>query len=335
MSTRFALTYFLVLSALPAFAAEFEINENDQEIRIGTSTLEAVVHKKGYVTGIAGGSFLDKKTGFRDAGYGLDIVDWIMEPGSDEAYRDKLPGDLPYVFGNRIHGGRAKRSIEGPQICTKAKELKPSVIRGTNFVAVKMDYQYQLAAPGKNSGSKWEQTIVFPAGKRYFISCDKITSVNSSDAMFLRLDMPGHIKHKGADTFSEVWLSYIGRIPARQFSSDFAPDQKLNYIRGVQMMPKRFIRAYRLRDPKSGADGPWLAGMTLEPSVVYEAWCHERGYVCMIEEFGGRAIKPGESFSAAFLVGYFDSFTEMEEVYDKYAGNTALEVAESGWKLIK
>src|SRR6266850_3451912 len=163
MSTRFALTYFLVLSALPAFAAEFEINENDQEIRIGTSTLEAVVYKKGYVTGIAGGSFLDKKTGFRDAGYGLDIVDWIMEPGSDEAYRDKLPGDLPYVFGNRIHGGRAKRSIEGPQICTKAKELKPSVIRGTNFVAVKMDYQYRLAAPGKNSGSKWEQTIVFPA----------------------------------------------------------------------------------------------------------------------------------------------------------------------------
>src|SRR5882762_1733712 len=136
MSTRFALTYFLVLSALPAFAAEFEINENDQEIRIGTSTLEAVVHKKGYVTGIAGGSFLDKKTGFRDAGYGLDIVDWIMEPGSDESYRDQLKGDLEYLFNNSYHGKTAKRSIEGPQICTKAKELSPRVVQGKDFVAV-------------------------------------------------------------------------------------------------------------------------------------------------------------------------------------------------------
>ena len=98
-------------------------------------------------------------------------------------------------------------------------------------------------------------------------------------------------------------------------------------------MPKRFIRAYHLRDPKTGADGPWLAGMTLESSVVYEAWCHERGYVCMIEEFGGRPIKAGETFSAAFVVGFFDSLAEMEEVYDNYAGKTALEVTDSGWKL--
>ena len=27
--------------------------------------------------------------------------------------------------------------------------------------------------------------------------------------MFLRLDMPGHIKHKDADTFSEIYLSYL------------------------------------------------------------------------------------------------------------------------------
>jgi hypothetical protein len=335
MSTRSTLTCLLVLSAFTGLAAEFEVTENDQEIRITSGTLEAAVHKKGYVTGIAAGSFLDKKSGFRDPGYGLDIVDWIMEPGSDAAYRDQLPGDLPYVFGNRIHGARAKRSIEGPQICTKANELNPTLVRGTNFLAVKMDYLYRLAAPGKKTGSKWEQTIVFPAGKRYFVSCDKITTVNSSDAMFLRLDMPGHIKHKGADTFTEVWLSYVGRIPAKEFSREFAPDQKFNYTRGVNMLPKRFIRAYRLRDPKTGADGPWLAGMTLEPSVVSEAWCHERGYVCMIEEFGGRPIKAGESFSAAFVVGYFDSFAEMEQVYDQYAGNTGLEVNQSGWKLVK
>ena len=100
-------------------------------------------------------------------------------------------------------------------------------------------------------------------------------------------------------------------------------------------MPKRFIRAYHLRDPKTGADGPWLAGMTLDPSVVYEGWCHQRGYVCMIEEFGGRPIKPGESFSAAFIVGFFDSIAEMEKVYDRYSGFTGLELSDGKWKLIK
>ena len=75
--------------------------------------------------------------------------------------------------------------------------------------------------------------------------------------------------------------------------------------------------------------------MTLDPSVVYEAWCHQRGYVCMIEEFGGRPIKAGESFSAAFIVGFFDSIEEMEKVYDQYAGHTGLEVSEKGWKLTR
>jgi len=69
-----------------------------------------------------------------------------------------------------------------------------------------------------------------------------------------------------------------------------------------------------MRDPKNGRPGPWLAGMTLDPSVVSEAWCHQRGYVCLIEEFGGRPVKAGESFSAAFIVGYFDSIEEMESV---------------------
>jgi hypothetical protein len=196
---------------------EIAVTESSQVITIATSDLEAVVRKQGYVSGVAGGSFLDKKTGFRDAGFGLDIVDWIMEPGSDEAYRDQLPGDLPYHFNNLYHGKRAKRSIEGPQICTKAKTVSPEIVKGKDFVAVKMGFQYYLAAPGKKTGSQWEQTIVFPAGKRYFISSDKITSVNASDAMFLRVDMPGHIKHNRGDTFSEVYLSYNDPAVSRRF----------------------------------------------------------------------------------------------------------------------
>src|SRR3954462_8768848 len=207
----------VLAAAPPEPQTGFEVREDDRRIHLIGTALEAAVAKKGYVTGVEAQSFLDRKTGFRDLGFGLDIVDWIMEPGSDLAYRDRLPGDLAYVFNNRYHGKRPKRTIEGPQICTQARELAPRVIRGKDFVAIEQDFTYKLAAPGKRTGSRWEQTIVFPAGKRYFVSCDRIVAVNSSDAMFLRVDMPGHIKHKDGDSFSEVYLSYHGRIPAAEF----------------------------------------------------------------------------------------------------------------------
>ncbi len=318
-----------------AASVERAVTENETEIRIQTPQLAAVVRKKGYVSGVAAGSFVDNKTGFRDAGFGLDIVDWIMEPGSDKAYRDKLDKELIYRYDNPYHGKRAKRSIEGPQICTKARELKPVVIRGKDFIAVKQTFRYRTAAPGKKTGSLWTQILVFPAGKRYFLSMDRIDAVNDSDAMFLRIDMPGHIKHKKGDTFSEIYLSYHGRIQPGEFLKDFPPDGKFNYRRDRNKLPQRFIRAYRLRDPKTGKSGPWLAGMTLEPSVVHEAWCHQRGYICMIEEFGGRPIKAGQSFSAAFIVGYFDSIDQMHRVYDRYKGHTRLQVTKDGWKLSK
>src|SRR5882762_9421316 len=136
-------------------ANEFQVSEDDERIVISSPTLDAVVRKKGYVTGVAAGSFSDRKSGFRDAGYGLDIVDWIMESGSDEAYRSQLPGDLAYEFNNAWHGKTPKRSIEGPQICTQAKQLAPEVIRAPDFMAVRTEYRYLLAAPGKKTGSVW------------------------------------------------------------------------------------------------------------------------------------------------------------------------------------
>ncbi|MFO1497696.1 MAG: hypothetical protein U1G07_04765 [Verrucomicrobiota bacterium] len=334
-TTSFLLAIWMT-APMPTGAAvpdDFQVTDNTNEIRITSAQLEAAIVKHGYVSGIREGTFLDKKTGFRDPGFGLDIVDWIMEPGSDEAYRSQLPGDLPYAFNTPFHGKRAKRSIEGPQICTQAKFLAPQWIKGKDFVAVHSSYQYQLAAPGKKTGSRWTQSIVFPAGKRYFISSDRIDSVNSSEAMFLRIDMPGHIRHQRGDTFSEVYLSYVGRIPAQAFLTNFPPDEKFIYRRGVETMPRRFIRAYHLRDPKTGQMGPWLAGMTLDPSTVSEAWCHQREYVCFIEEFGGRPIRAGDSFSAAFIVGYFDSIEEMERVYDEHVGANALHADANGWKL--
>jgi hypothetical protein len=75
--------------------------------------------------------------------------------------------------------------------------------------------------------------------------------------------------------------------------------------------------------------------MTLDPSVVSEAWCHQRGYVCLIEEIGGRPIKAGESFGAAYIVGYFDSIAEIEQVYDRHAGHAGLAIDDRGWRLVK
>lgn len=333
----------LLLVAAGVHAAEpYEVAEDNAQIKLVTPELEAIVRKQGYVTGIAAGTLLDKRTGFRDAGFGLDIVDWIMEPGSDEAYRDQLPKEMVYQFGNAYHGKTPKRSIEGPQICTQAKELEPKVIRGQDFVAIEQSFAYKTAAPGKKTGSTWTQRIVFPAGKRYFVSSDRIDAVNDSEATFLRIDMPGHIKHKAGDTFSEVYLSYVERpIPAKEFLADFAPDEKFNYrrdelkARGLTANSQRMIRGYRLRDPATGKSGPWLLGMTLDPAIVSEAWCHQRGYVCMIEEFGERPIKAGESFSAAFIVGYFDSIDEAHKVYDQHRGHSGLTVDASGWKLTK
>jgi len=311
------------------------VREDDEAIYIETPLLQAAVRKKGYVSGVAAQSFVDKKTGFRDPGFGLDIVDWIMEPGSDEAYREQIAHtDLVYEFNNLVHGRRPKRSIEGPQICTRARELRPEVIRGPDFVAVKQQFVYQIAAPGRKSGSTWTQILVFPCNTRYFFSMDRIDSINASEAMFLRIDMPGHIRHKNGDTFSEIYLSYRGFIPASEFVKDFPPDEKFDYLRGRDPTPERFIRACRLRNPETGALGPWLAGIVLDPSVVCEAWCHQRGYVCMILEFGGRPIKPGESFQAAFIIGYFDSVEEMHEVADRYRGFTGIEVTSEGWRLV-
>jgi hypothetical protein len=254
MVLRFAQLFVaLVVLTATTVAQDYTVIEGDEEIQIATPQIEAVIRKKGYVTGVKAQSFVDKKTGAKDLGYGLDIADWIMEPGSDEAYREQLVSEMVYKFGNEYHGKTPKRSIEGPQICTQAKELKPEVIRGKDFVAIKQTFQYKTAAPGKRTGSKWTQLLVFPVGQRYFLSMQRIDAVNSSDAMFLRIDMPGHIKHKNGDSFSEVYLSYHGidggRIPSKEFLTSFAPDERFNYrrdrdkaITSATLRPARSVR---------------------------------------------------------------------------------------------
>ena len=84
------------------------------------------------------------------------------------------------------------------------------------------------------------------------------------------------------------------------------------------------IRAYQVR-LEDGAC-PWLAGITLEPDVVSEAWCHQRDYVCFIEEIGGRPVAAGESFGAAYAVGWFDSIEDMCATADEHKRAVGLEL---------
>jgi hypothetical protein len=344
-------------------AAWARVTEVDRVIKIETDKLEAAVPKKNpkwQMTGIEKGSFLDKATGFREIGDGLMIVDWIMEAGSDEAYSDKViapdghgvgrynwhtnetePARRDYVLMS--HGSsHRKRMVEGPQLCHRMKPVQPEIIRGKDFVAVKTTYRYEYAAPGRKAGSRWTQLIVFPRGERFFVVMDKIDSLNDSAEMFLRSDIPGHVRHEKGDTFSEIYLSYLSgpkgvRIPSREFFAPFPPDLKFGYRRDTHKMPESFIRAHHLRDKTTGRDGPWLAGLTLEPSVVYEAWCNQRpgNILIMIEEIHGRPVKAGQSFSAAHIVGYFDTIEDMHKVYDRYKGHTALRADASGWQLVK
>ena len=352
-----------VLAGAAAESPWARVTEDDRAVKIETDKLEAVVPKKDpkhWMTGIEKGSFLDKATGFREVGDGLMVVDWLMEAGSDDAYADKVAAPDGHGVGRYLwhtnekdparrayaviaHGtSHRKRVVEGPQLCHRMKPVQPEVTRGKDFVAVKTTYKYEYAAPGRKPGSRWTQLIVFPKGKRFFVLMDKIDTVNDSEEMFLRNDTPGCVRHKQGDTFSEMYLSYLGgpnglRIPASEFFTPFAPDEKFNYRRDTSKTPKHFIRAYHLRDKETGKDGPWLAGLTLEPSIVYEAWCSQRsgGIIVMIEEIYGRPIKAGQSFSAAHVVGYFDTIDQMHAVCEQYEGHTALSVDQSGWRLEK
>lgn len=299
-----------------------EVTRTDEAIRIETKALSAQVRKTGYVSGVARGSLVDKKTGAKDIGFGLHIMDFLLAPGWAEDEYSREP---------KWHGKLPKHYVEGPQICTQAMKLTPEVIEGKDFVAVKLAFRFHKAAKGFQAGSIWEQTLLFLPEARYFLSAEKITSVNDVDNVFYRIDMPGHIQHKRADTFTQVYLSYQGEQSSEEFLKDFAPDEKFLYQRDDKKIPERMIRGYKvILDTKPG---PWLAGMTLDPSQVSEAWCHQRGYVCFIQELHGRKIKKGESMGTAYVVGWFDDIAEMEKVYDRYKGRREIRVENGKWEL--
>jgi hypothetical protein len=327
---RFLSVAVLLLPCLSPFAASratepkaIRVEEADAYIQIDSDALQARIRKKGYVSGIEKVTFVDKKTGVRDLGFGLHIMDFLMAPG----WRDD-----GYPRDPKIHGNLPKHYVEGPQICTQAKELKPEILKGDDFVAVSQRYTFHKPGQGFKAGSTWEQTLVFQPGPRWFFSCERITSVNDVDNLFYRIDMPGHIRHQGGDNFTQIYLSYLDKaIPASEFKDNFGPDERFLYQRKKDKIPERMIRAYQVK--RDGKPGPWLAGMTLDPAAVSEAWCHQRGYVCFIEEIYGTRVKAGETIGAAYIVGWFDDIDEMKRVYDRYKGKRTILIEKGKFRL--
>src|SRR5262245_1440332 len=215
---RALLTLALVLLAAARLRAEaIQLKQADAPLVTETDKPSVKIITRGYVSGTAAGGLLDKKTGARDLGFGLHIMDFLLAPGArDDGY-----------MNGKFHGKIAKHYVEGPQICTQAKELKPVIIQkkdpGAEFAAVHFDFTFTQPGKGYQAGSMWRQTLLFKPGLRYFFSAERITSVNDVDALFYRIDMPGHIKHKNGDSFEKIWLSYEGEIPSSAFATDFAP----------------------------------------------------------------------------------------------------------------
>ena len=57
--------------------------------------------------------------------------------------------------------------------------------------------------------------------------------------------------------------------------------------------------------------------------------------IVMIEEVHGKPIRAGQSFSAAYVVGYFDDIPQMHSVYEQHKGHTRLTADASRWRLKK
>jgi hypothetical protein len=300
------------------------IRQEGSHLQIQTTHYQAAFQSEGYVRGVAEGSFVDRQTGAQDPGFGLLIADFLLAPGPDHP---GTPPECRYGYGNLSHGQIAKRFVALPQICTQAGRLDFQVTQGAGFVAVRQWRQWDVACPPYPPGARWEQHLLFPDGVRWFLGWDRFMCPFDAPCVMMRMDMPGHLRHSASDSFQQIYLSYVGAIPAQEFANDFPPDERLLYRRSEGHLPNRFIRAMQL------ANGTWLAVMALDPASVYEACFHQRGYVCFIEEFGGRPVRAGEWVGAVHLVGYFDSIPEMSQAFDAHRGATALRYSPEGWSL--
>ena len=324
LSVVISLTLCSFLFVPPAHAdpAVIRVKEAADHINIETDSLRTVdcqdrLRERDFRRQLCG-----TKTGAKDIGFGLHIMDFLLAPGwADDSYK----------HDPKVHGNLPKHYVEGPQICTQAKVLHPQIIRGDNFVAVTMSYRY-------NNRTRQEARIAVGTDDR--LSARRPLHPqrradhkhNTVDDLFYRLDMPGHIKHHGADTFEQVYLSYLEKpIPASEFDHDFGPDEKFLPQREGHI-PQRMIRvsgeAERQARAVAGGDDarPFRSGRGLVSRTrVRQLY---RGTPSQARE------REGE-FRRRIPHRLVRRYPQMRRVYDQYKGAKRLMVANGKLRLEK
>ena len=65
--------------------------------------------------------------------------------------------------------------------------------------------------------------------------------------------------------------------------------------------------------------------------IIGTAGCF--GYVSFIQELHRRRVRAGESFGAAYAVGWFDDVAAMEALCDRHRGRRAIVIADGKFRL--
>ena len=250
------------------------------------------------------------RPGARDLGFGLSIMDFLLEPAArptpipDGQYRLRRPGPRRPAQALRrgpanLHAGEGAAA----EVIHGEASSRSDCVAG--FTSPSRDRATRPARPGsrRSSSSRACATSSPPSG-----SPASTTSTTCSTAS----TCPATSSTRTATRFEQVYLSYLDKpIPAAAFKDDFAPDEKYLYQRERRKRPA--ADDPRLSGEAGRQAGAVAGGHDARPGGdVSEAWCHQRGYVCFIQELHGRPVKAGETFGAAYLVGWFDDIAAME-----------------------
>ena len=99
-----------------------KLSQTGTTIAVENDHYEAAIHTEGYVSGVAGGTFIDKKTGTNDHSFGLDIVDFLLEPALQFAKLEAEMGiQATYYF--LASAPYDLFSVAGGKIATQIAEL--------------------------------------------------------------------------------------------------------------------------------------------------------------------------------------------------------------------
>ena len=235
---------------------EIKVEETKDYIQVDTDALEARIRKTGYVSGIAQGTFLDKKTGARDPGFGLHIMDFLLGPGwKDDSYgRDEK---YARQAAESLHRGAADLHA--------GEAARPVVVRGKDCVAVKMSFRFTQPDTTASSPA--------PCGSRRSSSSRQaLRPVRRTHHLGQRRRQPD-LSHRHAGPRQAQGRRHVFADLPELLTARFRPPSSSRTSRPMRApLPARQGQGAapphdpRLPAPAGDKAGPWLGGLTLDPA---------------------------------------------------------------------